>query len=170
MRLVSVVTSTRSPRPRSLADFMQQVVNLSLDRANFDGRIDQAGRPDDLLDDHSRRFRQLIRPRRRRDIDRLVHAMLEFFERKRTIVERRRQTEAVLDQRLLARAVAVIHAMQLRHGLMRLVDEHQIVARKVIQQSRRRLARKPSGKMPRVVFNAMAVAHGFDHFKSYITR
>jgi hypothetical protein len=91
--------------------------------------------------------------------------MLKLLERKRTVVERRGHAESVFHQRLLARAVAVIHAVQLRHSLVRLVDEHQKIARKIIQQSRRRLARKPSREMPRVIFDAMAVAHGLDHFQ-----
>ena len=91
--------------------------------------------------------------------------MFEFFERQRTIIQRRGQTEAIFHQRLLARTVAVIHAVQLRHGLVRFVDEHQVVARKIIEQRRRRLARQPSGEVARVVFDAMAVAHGLDHLQ-----
>ena len=84
---------------------------------------------------------------------------------KRTVVERRGQAEAVLHQRFLARAVAVIHAVQLRHGLVRFVDEHQVVARKIIEQRRRRFARQASGEVARVVLDAMAVAHGLDHLQ-----
>src|SRR5271165_3776837 len=48
---------------------------------------------------------------------------------------------------------------------MRLVDEHKKVARKIIQQGRRRLARQASGKMPRIILDAVAEAHGLDHFQ-----
>ena len=94
-------------RAHARANLVQQIVDLSLHRTNLDRRIDQSGRPDDLLDHHARRLRQLIRPRRRRNIDQLIDAMFKFLKRQRTIVERRRQAESILDQRLLARAVAV---------------------------------------------------------------
>ena len=53
MRLVSVVTSTRSPFFDALADLAEQVVDLAADRAHLDLGIEQAGRADDLLDDHA---------------------------------------------------------------------------------------------------------------------
>src|SRR5437879_3994318 len=40
--------------------------------------------------------------------------MRELLERQRAVVEGRRQPEAVLDERLLARAVAVVHPADLR--------------------------------------------------------
>ena len=49
----------------SLPDFVQQVVNLAFHWADFHRRIDKPGRPDDLLNHNSRRFCELIRPRRR---------------------------------------------------------------------------------------------------------
>src|SRR5262249_48717234 len=121
----------------AIADLVQQVVNLSLDRADFHFRIHQSGGPDDLLHNHARRFRQLIWPGRGRDINYLIYAFLELLEFQGTVVERRGQAEAVLDQVLFARAVAVPHAVQLRNGLVRLVDEHDEVARNVIEQRRR---------------------------------
>ena len=111
-------------RLRALADLAQQVVHLALDRPDFDFRIDQAGRPDDLLHHHARRLGQLVRARRRRDVDHLVDAMLELLERQRTVVERAGQAESVRHQHLLARAVAVIHAVKLRDGLVALVEKH----------------------------------------------
>ncbi len=100
---------------RALADLVQQVVHLAFDRADLDLRIHQPGGPDNLLHHHARRFGQLIRPRRRRNIDHLVDAVLELFERQRPVVERAGQPEAVRHQHLFARAVAVIHAVQLRN-------------------------------------------------------
>ena len=126
------------------ANLVQQVVNLPLHRTNLHRRIDQPRRPDNLLDHHARRLGQLIRPRRRRNVDELIGAMLELLKRQRTVIQRRRHAKAILDQRFFARAVAGIHAAQLRHRLVRFVDEHQKVARKIIQQRRRRLARQPS--------------------------
>src|SRR5258708_3504527 len=48
---------------------------------------------------------------------------------------------------------------------MRLIDEHEEIARNVIEQRWRRFAGKASGEMPRVVLNAMAEAHTLDHLK-----
>ena len=91
--------------------------------------------------------------------------MLELLEVERTVVERRGHAKSIFHQGLLARTVAVIHAVKLRHSLVRLVDEHQKVARKIIKQRGRRFARKASGEMARVVLDAVAVAHGLDHFE-----
>ena len=91
--------------------------------------------------------------------------MLEFFERQRAVVQGRGQAESIFDEHLLARAVAVPHAVQLRNGLMRFVNEQQIIARHVIQQRRRRLAGHASGEMPGIIFDAVAVADGFDHLQ-----
>src|SRR5271169_6901654 len=126
---------------------MQQVVDLSLNWTNLDRRVDQTRGPDDLFHHYARRLSKLIRAGRGGDINELVGAMLELLEGQRTIVERRGHAEAVFDQRLLARAVAVIHAVQLRHGLVRLVNEEQEVAREIVEQRRRRLARQAPGEM-----------------------
>ena len=112
------MTSTRSLLLGAIADLLQQIVDLALDRADFDRRIDQAGRTNDLLDEHAAGFVQLVRPRRRRHVDQLADALLQLFEVQRAVVERRRQAEAVLDQHFLARSVAVIHAADLRNGLV----------------------------------------------------
>ena len=73
IRLVSVVTSTRSLARRRLADHADQVVDLPLDRPDLDHRIEQARRPDHLLDDHAARPLQLVGRRGRRDVDPLPH-------------------------------------------------------------------------------------------------
>ena len=101
MRLVSVVTSTRSFFLGAQADLVQQVVHLPPDRPDVDLRIHQAGGPDDLLDHHAGGFGQLVRTRRRRHIDRLVHAILEFLERQRPVVQRAGQAEAEVHQQFL---------------------------------------------------------------------
>ena len=88
MRLVSVVTRTRSLLFGANANFLEQVVHLALDRANFDFRIDQAGRTNHLLDEYAAGFRQLVRAGRGGNVDHLIGAMLEFLESKRAIVQR----------------------------------------------------------------------------------
>src|SRR2546425_7377840 len=51
-------------------------------------------------------------------------------EAQRPVVERRGQAKAVFDQVFLARAVALVHATELRDGDVALVDDHQRVLRK----------------------------------------
>ncbi len=55
--------------------------------------------------------------------------------RKRTVVGRRRQPEAVIDQRLLAAAVALVLAVQLGHGDVALVDDDEEVVGEVVEQA-----------------------------------
>ena len=69
------------------------------------------------------------------------------------------------DQQFFARAVAVIHAVQLRDGLVAFVEEHERVVRQIVEQRGRRFARQPSGEVARVVFDAVAVADLLDHFE-----
>ena len=61
-------------------------------------------------------LRELVGAGRGGDVDDLVDAVLELFELERAVVERRGQAEAVVDEVLLARAVAVPHAVELRDG------------------------------------------------------
>ena len=60
----------------------------------------------------------------------------------RPVVLRRRQTKTVFDQRSLSRLVALVHRSELRHRLVRFVDHHHRVLRQIIEQRRRRLARR----------------------------
>src|SRR6202162_1299086 len=46
---------------------------------------------------------------------------------------------------------------------MGLVDKHQKIPRKIIQQCRRRLAWQAPGKVPRIILDAVAETHGLDH-------
>ena len=94
-----------------------------------------------------------------------MHAVLELLERQRPVVQRRRHPEAVVHQRLFPVAVAVVHPADLRHRLVRFVDEHDRVRRQVIEQRRRRLARQPLRKVPRVVLDPVAVAHRAHHLQ-----
>ncbi len=146
MRLVSVVTSTRSPfSTRRLISDSRSSTCVCAGRTSSTGSIRPVGRtscsttcPACVL---------LVVGRRRRDEDRLRQELLELVEAQRPVVERRRQAKAVVDQVLLARAVAPVHAADLRNRDVRLVDEHQRVGRQVVDQRRRRLAgaRGPTG-------------------------
>src|SRR5438094_1342558 len=140
------------------ADLVHQVVDLVARLAHVDTRIDDAGRAHDLLDD-APRAPALVLAGRRRDVDELVGDRHELVERLRPVVQRARQPEAVVDQRLLARAVALVHAADLRHGLVGLVDEADEVAGEVVEQAVRARAGGPAIEDPRVVLDAVAEAH-----------
>ena len=92
-----------------LADPLHEVVDLALGRADRDGRVDDAGGPDQLLDDPLAPL-QLVGPGRGAHVDRLVDGGLELLERERPVVERRREPEPEVDQDLLAGPVVLVHA------------------------------------------------------------
>ncbi len=127
-------------------------------------RIDQPGGPHHLLHD-LRLVLLLVFGGRRGDEDRPPHHALELVEAQRAIVERRRQTKTVVDQVFLARTVAAIHAADLRYGDVALVDDHQRVARQIIEQRRRRLAGCAPREVTRVVLDALAEAHLVQHLE-----
>ena len=89
---------------RADANLLEEVVDLALYRANFHFGIDEAGGANDLLDDHAAGPSEFVRTGGRGNVDDLIHAVFEFFESERAIVERRRHAETVIHQRLLARA------------------------------------------------------------------
>src|SRR5581483_1000503 len=95
---------------------------------------------------------------RRGDEDDRALVALELVEAERPAVERAREAEAVVDEHFLARAVAAIHAVELRGGLVRLVEDDERVVREVVEERRRRLAGLAGAEMPRVVLDAGAGA------------
>ncbi len=114
-------------------------------RISISGSTRPVGRMN-LLHDHAGRLGEFVRARRRRNVDHLIDAVLELFKRERPVIERAGKTESVGNQHLFAGAVAVIHAVQLRDGLMALVDKHDGILRQVIEKSGRGLTGKPSLK------------------------
>ena len=75
------------------------------------------------------------------------------------------QAEAVLGQGEFAPVVAAVHAADLRHGLVALVDEQQGVVGDVFEEGRRRLAGPAAGEVAAVVLDAGAGAGGLDHLQ-----
>ena len=106
---------------------------------------------------------QLVAAGRRRHVEHLPHGGAELVEGQRPVVEGRGQAEAVLDERLLARAVAGIHAPDLRDGDVGLVDEDEGILGQVVHEGGRLGARLAAGQMPRVVLDAVAVADLPEH-------
>ena len=137
------MTRTRSLLLDAKAYLGQEVVDLRLCRTHIEQRVDEPRGTDNLLDDLPG-VPLLVVGGRRRDEDGLRQQSLEFVEAQRPVVQRRGQAEAVVDEIFLARAVALVHAADLRNRDVALVDDHQRARRQVVDQRRWRLAgRRP---------------------------
>ena len=71
----------------------------------------------------------------------------------------------MLDEDVLAAAVAGVLAVQLRHGDMALVDHEQEVVGEVVEQRERWLAVRATVDVHRVVLDAVAVPDLADHLE-----
>src|SRR5436190_21212788 len=72
----------------------------------------------------------------------------------------------MLDERFLARAVALVHAAELRDRLVRLVDEDEVVAlAEVVEERVRRRAGRPVVEDARVVLYPVAVPELLQHLE-----
>src|SRR6185503_10023802 len=136
-----------------------------LHRMHLDFRIHQTRRPDDLLDNLATRLRQFVWSRRRRNINRLPDARFELLKVQRPVVESGRQTKTVFDERAFARLVTFKHSADLWNGLVRFVDHDQRVTWKVVEQGWWRFTGFLAGQVSRIVLDAAAEAHLFDHFE-----
>ena len=151
----------------ALLDLIEQVVDLAAYGAHINLGIKQSCRTNDLF--HVvLRDAQLIVARRGRHIDELRNPRLELVKAQRTVVQGRGQTEPVLDQRNFTRAVAFVHAANLRDRHMALIYDAQHVLGEVIDQGERGLAGASPVKMARVVLDTRAEPHGLEHLKVVI--
>src|SRR5919201_2690026 len=137
------------------ADLVHQVVDLVARLAHLHLRIDDAGRPNDLLDDPRGVVALELAGSGGHEHD-LTRAREELVECLRPVVERAWQAEAVVHKCLLARAVALVHAADLRDGLVRLVDEADEVLGEEVEQAVRPLARLAAVEEARVVLDPVA--------------
>ena len=161
---VSVVISTRSPRSsRRRISLSRSSIWFFVGRSSISGSTMPVGRIS--CSATTGRVAQLPRAGRRRDEHDLVHLLEELVEAQRPVVERRRQPEAEVDERLLARAVALVHAADLRHGLVRLVDEDHVVRGEVVEQRVRRRARRAAVEDARVVLDPVAEPELLHHLE-----
>ena len=150
-----------------LVNFSQEVVHLSFDGTHFDGRIQEPRRANDLLC-QIRLDAHFIRPRRRRDVDDLIDALGEFVKCQRTVVQRGRQTETIVDERAFSRLVAIVHRAQLRHRHMRLIDHDEEIFREVVQERKWRLAGLPVRHVAGIILDTGAVSDLLHHFQIII--
>ena len=148
---------------RPLADLLHQVVHLVLGGPDLDGRVQQAGGPDDLLDHEAFGLLQLVVGGRGAHVYGLTGDGLKLVEGERTVVRRRGQAESVFHERRLAGMVAAEHRADLRQGDMALVDEADKVVREIVDQGERALARLAAVEIAGIILHARAVAHLLDH-------
>ena len=98
-------------------------------------------------------------------VDQLGLASHELIEAQGAVIQRAGQAEAVVDEYLLARAVAFIHAADLRDGSVRFIDDGQVVRREVVLQGGRRGTRRTAGQVAAVVLDALAEADLVDELQ-----
>ena len=115
----------------ALANLVLKIVNLAANWTHVNLGVEQASRTNNLLHivlAHP----QLVVARRGRNIDKLGDPCLKLIETKRAVIERRGQAKTVFHQRHLTRAVTFVHAANLRHRHMALIDDAEHILGKVI--------------------------------------
>jgi len=138
-------------------DLADEVVDLAIRASHLHVGIEQSGGADELLDDLGGVI-ALVVGGRGGDEDDLIDVALELVDVERPVVDRRGQAEAEVDQRLLARRVAAVHAAHLGNCHVRLVDEEQPVLGEVIEQGPGGRAGGAAGEVAGIVFDPGAVA------------
>jgi len=141
----------------SLVDAVHEVLDLPRRVGHLDGGVDQIRGANDLFDDLVR-LPAFVVARRRRDVEGPVRLRLELLEREGTVVVGGREPEPVLDQRILTRLVALVLALDLREGLVGLVDDREEVVGEVVQQGVGSFAGRPVREVDGVVLDARTVA------------
>ena len=94
-----------------------------------------------------------------------MDAVFEFLEGEGAIIEGAGEAEAVIDEGFLAAAVAVVHAADLRDGLVGFVDEEKGIGGEVVEEGGRGFAGEAAGEVAGIVFDAVAIADGAHHFQ-----
>ena len=166
MRLVSVVTSTRSRRDARSRISASRSSTCPRTGPDLDHRIDQPGRPDDLLDDRAAR---LAAARRGPASPTRTAAGRPASPTPRSSAagcraptaagsRRRRALPCATGRRDTCRGPAARSGGSRRRSIER-------VGRQVVEQRRRRLARRAPGQVPRVVLDPVAVADLLDHLE-----
>ena len=144
------------------ANLLYQVVNLVFQRPNLYGGVEEPGGAYDLLGDGLRLF-VFLAPRRRGAVDNLVYLGVELVELQRAVVFGAREAEAVVDEHLLSRLVAVVHGAHLRQGDVAFVDDCEEIVREIVEEALRRRAGRAASQRPRIVLDAVAVAELAHH-------
>ena len=144
---------------------VHKVVYLIFGRPHGDGRVHQTRRPDELLHDGPFALGKLVVGRRSAHVNGSTRQRFELAEGEGTVVLGRREPETVLHEALLAGTVAAVHGPYLRNGYMALVDDQQVVFRKVVQQAEGARPLLPSVQITGIVFDAGTVAELLYHLQ-----
>ena len=150
---------------QGLAYFDNQVVHLVIARPHIDGWIQQACRTDDLLDHDSLGSLQLKVGRSGTDIDGLIDNAIKFPMSQGPVVQGGGKAKTVIDEGDFSRTVTAIHGSNLWNGDMALVDDHEKVFGKVIEQTKWPFTWLSAVEVSRVVLNARTKSNLLDHFK-----
>ena len=105
---------------------LHQIFHLAPGGANFYGGVKETGGPNDLFHDDAIGLFKFPRPGRGRYMHDLRDQLFELLKLQGTVVHRRRESEAVIHQHLLA-GVAVVHGSNLRDGRMGFINKKQPV-------------------------------------------
>lgn len=148
-----------------LVDLLQQVIDLVVRDPHFEWRINQSCRPDQLFDDHSFALHQFVVGRCGAHVDRGADQLFELLEAERPVVFGCGKTEPVLHEVLLAGAVAAEHGVHLGERDVALVDHHQVILRKIVQQAEGSRPFCTSVEIAGVVLDAGTVTQLLDHLQ-----
>ena len=147
-----------------LANLFHQIIHLPIGRSHLDRRIEQSRRTNQLLR-WFHTMREFIFTWCRRHINRLIDMLVKFIKPQRSVIQRTRQSKAMLHQHLFACPIAIIHATHLRQRHVALINQQQPIVRKIINQRRRLLARFTICQIARIIFNSLDKSRLAQHLK-----
>ena len=119
-----------------LAAFVDAILHLIFGRANFDGRVNQAGGADDLFGEYALHPLHFPITRRCADIGRLRAHRIPFVETKRAVVDAAWQAKAIFGEREFAAVITPRHAVDLADADMAFINEEQRIFGEIFKQCR----------------------------------
>ena len=157
----------------ALLNLLHQIIHLIFWRTHINLRIEQTGRPDNLLYHYSTRLLQLIIRRsgayknggaRGRNWQIMKpNGLFPFGKGHRTIISSCRKTKSIIDKVILSGCIASCHCRYLRYRHVALIHHQQHILRKIIKQAIRPTALRSSIEVAAVVLYARAVAELLNH-------
>ena len=144
-------------------NLIEQIIYLVFAWADFNLRIEQSRRADQLFYYHTFRFSQLIVGWGGTHVDGLMNHTVKFLEGERTVVEGGRQSETVFHQVLLSGSIATIHRTDLRNAHMALIYHQKEVFREEIEQAVWAFSFVSAIEISRIVLDARTVSQLLDH-------
>ena len=93
-----------------------------------------------------------------------MNVALKLLTAERTVIKRTRQTKTIIDQHLLTCSVTIVHALDLPHSHVTLVNHDKKIIWEEIKKCKRWLSLTTTIHVTRIVLNAVGVAHFSQHF------